>query len=457
MRTIIKKMYPMLGPHLDSFLKDQTILIKSRIRLFTLLTIILFFIGNLLSYLFYPYDFRTDEIPIMAVVLLSSGIVLFLNKKTKTMRSAKLIAMLFTVFLLINITKLHIIYSNYIEIGPALYMFMLFFVSFTIPWTALDLIPITFMHMAAYSILLFHLEKYMPEVTRAVKNPQMLFDGIIFLFLGFILCAVIRKKEIAREIQNYILLKENEIQNIQMQKELQLANRVHNTLIPKSISTDKADIAVTYIPMNYVGGDYAKLHFIDNDKIMFIICDVTGHGVSAALLVNRLHTEFERLAQEHKDPGVLLKEMNDFIVKSFEGTDMFLSAFCCLLDFGKKTLSYSNYGHPPQYIYRISDSDIARLEPQATLMGIMIEDKDKIHELKVNFEPKDKILLFTDGVNETMNKGREEFGIARLEGFIRDNHRTGALLFNQKLIDRLKDFSGGNFQDDILLISIDIK
>ncbi|MDD5644116.1 MAG: PP2C family protein-serine/threonine phosphatase [bacterium] len=442
---------------MDSFLRDWTELIKSRVRLFTLLTITLFFGGSLISYVFYPADFRPGEIPIMILVLVSSGVVLLLNQKTKTMRAAKLIAMLFTVFLLINITKLHIIYSNYIEIGPALYLFMLFFVSFTIPWTPLDLVPITFIHMAAYSILLFHMEKYMPEIMGAVKSPQMLFDGIIFLLLGFILCAVIRKKDLTREIQNYVLLKENEMKNIQMQKELQLANRVHNTLIPKSISMDKADIAVTYIPMNYIGGDYAKFHLIDNDKLVFIICDVTGHGVSAALLVNRLHTEFERLAQEHKEPGVLLKEMNDFIVKSFEGTDMFLSAFCCLLDFGKKTLSYSNYGHPPQYIYRISDSDIARLEPQATLMGIMIEDKDKIHELKVNFEPKDKILLFTDGVNETMNKGREEFGIARLEGFIRDNHRTGALLFNQKLISQLKDFSGGNFQDDILLISINIK
>jgi len=241
-----------------------------------------------------------------------------------------------------------------------------------------------------------------------------------------------------------------------MHKELELATRVHKTLIPKSLSTDLVDIAVMYLPMYYIGGDYAKFHFVDKDRLIFIICDVTGHGVSAALLVNRVHTEFESLAREAKEPGTLLKELNNFIIKDFGGIDMYLSAFCGLLDFKTGRLIYSNYGHPAQYIYRVRELDIQRLESQTSLLGLPFPD-DGLYQSQIKFNKGDQLLLFTDGLIEASNGHGEKYGKEKIESFIKQNCNAGPDLFNQKLLEELNTFKDEGFKDDIFLLSVKIK
>ena len=74
----------------------------------------------------------------------------------------------------------------------------------------------------------------------------------------------------------------------QMDDELKMATPVHARLVPKSLTTESADIAFTYLPVYYLGGDYANFQITDGKNLIFFICDVTGHGVSAALLVNAI-------------------------------------------------------------------------------------------------------------------------------------------------------------------------
>jgi sigma-B regulation protein RsbU (phosphoserine phosphatase) len=274
--------------------------------------------------------------------------------------------------------------------------------------------------------------------------------------MGAILSFAVRKKEAARDVENFVLLKKIEEKNEQMRRELELATRIHKTLIPHSVSTDMVDVAVMYLPMYYIGGDYAKFHSIDKDRFLFVICDVTGHGVSAALLVNRLHTEFERLVRDGKEPGALLKELNDFITKDFGEINMFLSAFCGLLDFKTMKLLYSNHGHPDQYIYRVTKSDIQRLSSDASLLGLPIADENT-YQHAVSFSKGDKILLFTDGVLDARNKDGESYGEARLEGFIKSRHALDTGRLNQSLVDELNSFKDGPFTDDIFILSIHIK
>ncbi len=243
-----------------------------------------------------------------------------------------------------------------------------------------------------------------------------------------------------------------------MQKELELATRVHSRLIPHSASTRLADIAVTYVPMYYMGGDYARFHFVDKNKLIFIICDVTGHGVSAALLVNAFNTEFERLAKDGKPPGALLKEMDRFIVRDFAEINMYLTAFCGLLDYShfSRKFIYSSYGHPPQYIYRTAHSAIEKISAQTSFLGLPIEDAN-IYQNEMHFSKKDQILLFTDGVTEAKDIKGEEYGGERLESFIRKNNSLKAELFNQALLNELNLFARNKLRDDLFILNIKTK
>ncbi len=441
--------------YLEEFLKNYALLIKNRVRLLCFLALGIYSLATLTSYFLYPRSFKFEEVPVFGVFALGAIFIIYLTGRIHTLKVAKVTAYIFVLAMLMFITAIAIIYYQYIEITSALYLFVLFLIAFTIPWSPIEVMPITILHILSYSVL-FTCIKDMSLISGSKINLERYIDGILFLSLGCIFCMVIRRKEITRDIENFILLKEIENKNQQMQKELELATRIHKTLIPSSVSTDLVDIAVSYLPMYYMGGDYAKFRFLDDDKLIFIICDVTGHGVSAALLVNRFHSEFEHLAREGKNPGLLLRELNDFIIESFQGINMYISAFCGLLDFKQGKFLYSNHGHPTQYIYRISNSEIQLLPSQTSLLGLPVKEEE-VYEHAIGFEKGDRILLFTDGVTETRNKEAQAYGEERLEEFIKDNYKLQVEAFNQKLLDELNMFKERQFNDDIFILNMYLK
>lgn len=261
----------------------------------------------------------------------------------------------------------------------------------------------------------------------------------------------LKKKMEALASTNHELKQKND----QMQKELELATRIHKTLIPQSMQTEKATIIVHYVPMSFIGGDYAKFHFVNENRLTFIISDVTGHGVGAALLVNRMHAEFEKLSKMGREPGLLLKELNDFITGAFEGTQMFLSAFCGSLDFERQIFQYSNYGHPPQYIYQSRENAVRAMDSQTTLLGIPFHD-EMIYQHEAPFNAGDKILMFTDGLIEAKGPDGKLYGTERLAAFLQKHSQLPPQELSQKLMADLDNFKKGDFGDDVFLLTIQI-
>jgi serine phosphatase RsbU (regulator of sigma subunit) len=437
--------------------QQEASLIKNRVKMLCLLTVVLYFAANLLSNIIGPHDFRLQEIWVWIALVLTSIIILIFNNFLSKIRFLRFNAYLFIILVFFLLTRMNFIYYDYFDVSILTYLFAFFLVCFTIPWRPSDVILITIAAITSYSILYHYIKPFYITASVIEKNLQYYVDGLIVLFLSFILCSAVRRKETERDIENFLLVKEIENKNKQMQRELELATMVHKTLIPKSVSTDKVDVAVLYKPVYYIGGDYAKFHFIDNDKLLFIICDITGHGVSAALLVNRLHAEFERLARSSKQPGALLKDLNRFIISEFKGTNMYLTAFCCLLDFKRMVMTYSNHGHPGQYVYRSTDGKIECLVSQGGLLGLSLIAKKRVFEHNLKFSENDKIVLFTDGAIELRDESGREFGKKRLEKFILDNNELEANKFNNNLLKELTDYTCKAFDDDICIITIQIK
>lgn len=459
-RDIIKKQLDsvddILGQYREEFLEKQTDLIKSRVRLFCIFSVAAYVFSSFVWFLIDPRAFRPAEIPVGVVLIAGAVVIMRLNERARTLPTAKMNAYLFTAFLLLLLFKLSVFYSEDAGMMDSAYVFMLFLVTMTIPWLPYEVFFIGGMHFLAYTAFFLYMKFFTEVVPAPVFNLQQYFDGTAFMILSFILCLVVRKKEAVREAQDFILMKQVEEKNEQMRKELELAMRIHKTLVPGAISNSRVNIAVSYLPVYYIGGDYAKFHFLDENRLIFIISDVTGHGVSAALLVNRIHAEFERLAKENKEPGELLQELDAFIKDDFEGTDMYLSAFCGLLDFRKMRMVYSNHGHPPQCIYHMTDSVIQDLPAQTSMLGLPMESG--LYQDEVKFSTGDRILLFTDGVTETCDNKGEEYGSGKLETFLKKNHFLPPDVFNHNLLEELNAFAGENkFHDDIFILHMEIK
>lgn len=438
----------------DEFVARQITLIKKRVTLFCVLTIATYFFAVLMGVIIYPGDDATLEIALGVMLIIAGILLLYLNRRASYIFAAKLNAYIFTLFLLSILVSLSGVYGDDATTSSAIFVFTMFFVSITIPWKPREIIVISFMHMVAYTSDFFYV-RYLTGDSLGFGIQQYM-DGFIFLIMTFILCIIIRLKETVRDIKNFMLLKEVENKSRQMRKELELATHIQKTLVPPSISTDKIDIAVSYYPASFMGGDYGRFSFIDDERLLFIISDVTGHGVSAALLVNRIHAEFERFAKEEKEPGILMRELNNFIKKDFEGTEMYLSAFCGMLDLGEMSLKYSNYGHPAQYVYHAKNKENIGLSAQTSLLGLPEEDSNTYQDT-IAIGHGDRILLFTDGLTETVNKDNEQWGTERVSCFLKENASMPVNEFNNKLMDELNMFKEGKYKDDIFILNIDIK
>lgn len=440
----------------DEYFHNQAALFRKRVTLYCLTATAIFFVTSI-QYIVRNYflgmeTFRIRELWCWAIVFAANWLCLGANFRSRSLSASRKIAYLFATSFALALSMLGVIYSENAAVFVFYFAFTLLLTSFIIPWCLTDLIYLAGIYIAAYaafySYVIFVLK--VPVVWFPRFHP--LIDGVILILISFIIAFIVKRKDIERDIENFVLLKQVDEKNQQTEQELELAMRVHRTLIPESIEVDKARIDVTYFPVGKVGGDYAKFRFVDEDKLVFFMSDVTGHGVPAALLVNRLHAEFERLAREGKTPGILMHELNQFICRDFEGTYMYLSAFCGVLDFSKMKFMYSNYGHPTQYLYRYRAPEIQNLKSQAGLLGVGAADEKDVYQNEIPFEKGDHILLFTDGVTEAINPNGEFYGEERVVEFIKKSTRNKN--FNDLLMKELRSFTKSHFNDDIFILNI---
>ncbi|MBF0215681.1 MAG: serine/threonine-protein phosphatase [Candidatus Omnitrophica bacterium] len=442
--------------YVDEFNSAQAPLVKNRIYLFGFLAVAIYTLSSLMSNILMPGGFHKDEIPVITILLFGTLILLLVNRAVNTLKGSKVTGYALTLLLVFILTRLNIIYHAQIHYNITAYLLMLFLVSFSIPWKPSNIFVVWYFHLGAFMYLYAYVSSNLPEYSRVYFTEEDFYSGLILMTLGFVQCYVIRKKEYERDIENFLLFKDVETKNAQMNSELDLATRVHMTLIPRSLSDALVDVTVTYYPVDGMGGDYAKFEYIDDKRLLFFICDVTGHGVPAALLVNRVHAEFYNFARNGTGPAELLSGINRFILKDFEGTEMYLTAFSCVLDLEKRSMVYANCGHPSQYLYSTKDSRALELTPMSTMLGISFAD-NSVEEGRLGISRGDKIVLFTDGLLETTDATGEPYESLRIIKFIENNHGTGPGEFNSALLNDVKRFNGDKFADDVFLMTVDIK
>lgn len=424
-------------------------LFLKRVNLFCYIALFVFAVEIVIGSIFFSNLLGPKDMPGIAGGVLFS-VILLATGKFAASHSVQKIRAVFLTFMLITIAALAAAAHPEIitHLGITLILIALFASALLMPWSAVEAALISL-----FTLGIFFAVYRSPAIF--VTNEIFGINIVLLAVSGVIVILIKRSEEIMSK-RAFAARSEVEEKNAIMTKELELANRIHRSLIPLSMKNDLVDIAVSYIPMLYMGGDYAKFHFIDKDRLMLIVADVTGHGVSSALLVNRVHTEIESLIRKDPDPGRLLKALDEFINKDFGTMGYYLSAFCGLLDFSKNKLTYSNHGHPPQILMQSGDRKIVLMESQTLLMGIGMDETD-VYNNEITFSRGDRLILFTDGVIEAKDKNGELFEYERLEEFARKSAGADVVEFNTGLIKKLDEFQSGIQNDDIFLLTIQVK
>jgi len=234
--------------------------------------------------------------------------------------------------------------------------------------------------------------------------------------------------------------------------ELEIAANVQQKMFPRKLRLlDSLDYAGHCVPALEVGGDYYDFLEASARAIGFVLADVSGKGVPAALLMANLQACFRSQSPDALErPADMLRAVNKQFYES-TAAERFATLFFGIYDDRTRKLRYVNCGHCPPFLLR-STGELGRLEPTATPLGAFTNWKCR--EAEAELHVGDTLLLYSDGVTEAGVEGAEEFGEDRLAHALRVNQWQPAEALVQAIVDDVADFSAGSRHDDVTVVAL---
>jgi sigma-B regulation protein RsbU (phosphoserine phosphatase) len=235
-------------------------------------------------------------------------------------------------------------------------------------------------------------------------------------------------------------------------KDLEIASAMQKLLFPEDLpSNDKMDISAKYKPRHEVGGDYYDFISLGDDEYIICIADVSGKGVSAAMLMANFQATIRTLFQYQRfDMKTLMEELNRTVMNNAKG-EKFITFFLAHYDSITRRLSYVNAGHNHPFI--TNGKTVEDLDQGCIGLG-MLDDLPFINVGEKNLSPNTTIVLYTDGVVELENENKELFGIERLVNLVHSYYPLKMDDMNSLIFSKLDEWKGPlDLVDDTAIFS----
>jgi serine phosphatase RsbU (regulator of sigma subunit) len=201
------------------------------------------------------------------------------------------------------------------------------------------------------------------------------------------------------------------IEKERMERELELAAAIQRQILPRDVPRIAGlAIAAKNVPTRQVGGDYFDFFPLPDGRLAFLVADVSGKGIPAALLVSTVHAAVHLQIDEAKSIADLVGRI-DRHLQRYAVTRKFLTGFFGVLEPATGRLRYVSAGHNPAVLRRASGT-LEELKATGVPLGMF--PNASWTEETVPFEKGDLLCVYSDGVTEALNAAEEEFGLERL-------------------------------------------
>jgi sigma-B regulation protein RsbU (phosphoserine phosphatase) len=236
--------------------------------------------------------------------------------------------------------------------------------------------------------------------------------------------------------------------NRRVQTELEIAHNVQQKLFPhKTRQLASIDYAGRCVPAREVSGDYYDFLDVGESALGFVLADVSGKGIGAALLMANLQACFRsQPAGALQHPAAMLRSVNKLFYES-TAPEHFATLFYAHYDDRERRLRYANCGHPAPILMR-ADGRVERLSSTATVLGVFSEWTSD--ERIVDLHAGDILVIFSDGVPESGIENDTEFGEDGLLSLLRANASADA----ETLVNRIVGAVAGEKQDDVTVVAV---
>lgn len=284
-----------------------------------------------------------------------------------------------------------------IPVGPAFLTFLIahFVACCIFPWTVRQaIIPIVAIAgLSSASLFVFEGHGILPTIGFSLF--------ILFAIPGVLITAIKHSQRVQRSTNKFLSQRYG-----MLRQELAYARQVHEALYPAPRTTGNLRYTYQYEPMRQIGGDYLYTRITDsedgkNEKLSVVIIDVTGHGIPAALTVNRLHGEIDICFAENPDisPGELLEKLNRYVHLTLAKHSIYATAVCLRVDHDREVVEYASGGHPPAFIRGV-DGSLRDIDPTTFVLGACAGEDFEAGQVEVEFMPGDSLIVYTDGAIE---------------------------------------------------------
>lgn len=242
----------------------------------------------------------------------------------------------------------------------------------------------------------------------------------------------------------------------EIEEDLRLAARVQNSLTPSSFVSDSLRLDVFYHPVHSVGGDFALVRSQDREHISLLVCDVSGHGIGAALVANRIYSETTTHLRSGMPFPDMFEKLNRFLLEDIAGSSMYVTLAAARIDSRLLRMDYAGAGHPPVMLARHGQVP-KLLESRSMILGALPEAVDPTPALHVELQPDDRIIFYTDGITEVFNSRGEMLGTSGLQEIVRQASSFRAEEMKQAILDGVSRWRNGPPTDDVSLMVVNVR
>jgi sigma-B regulation protein RsbU (phosphoserine phosphatase) len=240
-----------------------------------------------------------------------------------------------------------------------------------------------------------------------------------------------------------------------IRQELETAKLVQKAFLPQDISSlPGIEVAAMYVPCGSVGGDLYDVISLDDTRTAFMLLDVAGHGIPAALISAMAKLSFARNIKRWSSPMEIFEHVNAELVSHLP-PERFITAIVGIFDASTKEFALARAGNPPAMLFHADTAAVDNLMTSGTFIGVF--PHGKFEQVRIKLNPGDKLLLYTDGLVECMNEAELQFGRSHLTDIFIQCRNATPEETAAKILSAAKDFVGGQpYYDDMTFLVLKI-
>ena len=282
---------------------------------------------------------------------------------------------------------------------------------------------------------------------RVIQGP----DGQDYVLL--VVTDISAQKRVEEQLRESNALLEKRQREIEA--ELSLAARVQQSLAPRSLEWNHVSVEAYYSPARTIGGDFGVVLPHGDELLSLLVCDVSGHGISSALVANRIYSETLHELEHNTGPGRLLRRLHEFVHDRIAADGFYFTMAAGRFVQRSHRMTFAAAGHPPAMI--VSNGRLRLLDSQSGILGCLRETAPSETADEIELTSGDRLVIYKDGLVEVFNKRDEMLGVEGLEELVHQSAKRSLPEMRQAILDGVTAWRHGPLADDVSLVIVELR